>query len=140
MRTLVSVILFLSVATPLLAQSIFRCEGDQGEPVFSNVHCGGPASPVELGRDGVMDGSASMGSAHAQLERLRQLPEVGREKRRRGSRRMGFGERMELRKLQIRADGLRRDLLSPRGARARAELQRELRKASKRIEELRAKQ
>lgn len=120
-----------------LAQAVYRCEGDDGEPVFSNLHCGGAATPVELGGNRVMEGSVDLNKAQRQLKQVQNLPEIRREARKkRTSRRMGFGERMELRRLRIRAEGLRRDLRVPRSETSRGSLERELRDVSRRIRKL----
>lgn len=137
----VAAVVLLAAAGTMANTGVFRCEGEHGEPVFSNLHCGGGAIPVELGRDRVMAGSASLREARDQLQRVQRLPAPERDVRpRRGGGRPGFGERMELRRLEIRADGLRRDLMTPRGRQAREELERELRAVTERIRQLKTGQ
>lgn len=126
--------IILLIAGSTLAQ-VYRCEGEDGEPVFSNLHCGGAATPVELGRDRVMEG-VDLNKAPRQLKQLQKLPDIRRDVRKKKTPRMGFGDRMELRRLRIRAEGLRHDLKVPRGAASRRSLERDLRKTSRRIREL----
>lgn len=141
MKLLVGISLLLClVVGGLHAEVIYQCEGAAGEPVFSNVHCGGGAQKVELGSPAVLGGAPPLAQTRRQIRALQSMPVTESGPRRRPSSRqgLGFGERMELRRLEIRADGLRRDLDGKgRSANSRQALKRELVETARRIRELR---
>ena len=129
------------------ASVIHQCLGEHGEPVFSNIHCGKVIERVELGEAMFIDGEAMRDTARRQLKVLQSMSPNERrannssatsaKSTRKG---LGFAERAELRRLEIEADGLRRDLNRAINQRKRASLKANLKAASRRISALQKKQ
>ena len=96
---------------PLGADTLYRCQGAGGVPLFSNHPCDDSSEPLELPEIGVIgsdDGGAELQRRVAAMERI---AGVKPPKRKSGkSTGLSFGERMALRQLEIRRDGLRRDV------------------------------
>ena len=108
--TLAPVLLFLSL--PLLADTLYRCDGPDGVPLFANVPCDEHSKPLELpeiGRIGSDDDGALLRQRTAAMARIADIPVESRRSAKTSSG-LTFGQRMTLRKLEIRRDGLQRDV------------------------------
>ena len=108
--TLAPVLLFLSL--PLLADTLYRCDGPDGVPLFANVPCDEHSKPLELpeiGRIGSDDDGALLRQRTAAMARIAGIPVESRRSAKTSSG-LTFGQRMTLRKLEIRRDGLQRDV------------------------------
>lgn len=103
------VLLLLSL--PLPADTLYRCTGTNGEPLFANVPCDEDSEPLvlpEIGRIGSDDGGALLRQRSEALARIADATAPsGRAAKSPG---LTFGQRMTLRQLEIRRDGLQRDV------------------------------
>lgn len=145
--TISTIVLCTVVVNNAFSSVIHQCLGEHGEPVFSNLHCGEVVDRVELGDAMFIDGKAMRDTARRQLKVLQSMPRNERsatsanaasaKSNRKG---LGFAERAELRRLEIEADGLRRDLNRAINQRKRATLKADLKAASRRISALQKKQ
>lgn len=103
-------LLFLSL--PLAADTLYRCEGSDGVPLFANLPCDENSQPLELpeiGRIGSDDGGALLRQRTEAMARIANVPAATGAKAKPSSG-LTFGQRMTLRKLEIRRDGLQRDV------------------------------
>lgn len=107
-----SVLLTALLATQVaVAQNLYRCETPEGVPLFANVPCGPDSEPLdlpEIGRIGSDDDGEALRRRTEALARM-----AGIEPQRPvpvASKGLSFGERMTLRKLEIRRDGLLSDI------------------------------
>lgn len=119
---------------------IFQCAGAQGEPVFSNSACGVLQQEVKLGETGIIDGAVTR-TLQERASAIRALPaepsrKVPKKETGHIPGRRSFGERVELRRLSIKEDGLVHDLRRALGGNARLSLQRSLEKTRRKIEAL----
>jgi len=111
-RWIVSVALLTLLAIQTAgAQNLYRCDTPEGVPLFANVPCGPDSEPLDLPEIGQI-GSDDDGEALRQrTEALARI--AGIEPQRSApvaSKGLSFGERMTLRKLEIRRDGLQSDI------------------------------
>lgn len=119
--------------------SIYQCDGDNGEPVFSNFGCENNPRIISLGEMSVVEGGSAK-ALRQQAKTVRDLPVQTPAKRKRSApkpRAQTFGERVELRKLTMRAEGLRRDLRRAVSGGARLTLKKELHDVERKIEQRR---
>ena len=131
----------LMISLPGAARDIYKCD-HQGVPLYSHLPCTADARPVDLPELGQLGSHEDAARVRDRLEALQSM--AGPESRAKPlpTRRNGlsFGERIQLRKLEMRADNLRRDLLNRRGnADWRSATQRELRSLQQQINALRAR-
>lgn len=121
------------------ADVLYRCDGPGGVPLFANVPCGEDSEPLVLPEIGVIgsdDQGAELQRRSAALAAMAGIDPPPKSAARKSAG-LSFGERMTLQQLEIRRDGLRRDignkaLTSP----YRKSLASELRLVEKRIREL----
>jgi hypothetical protein len=102
----------LLASTVVQADTLYRCASTDGVPLFANRPCDENSEPLvlpEIGRIGSDDQGEALRQRTEALARI-----AGIEPERRPSAPatsgLSFGERMTLRKLEIRRDGLRRDV------------------------------
>jgi hypothetical protein len=102
----------LIASTFTWAEVLYRCEGPGGVPLFANIPCSEDSEPLQLPEIGVI-GSDDKGaelqrrtSAMAAMAGIDPAPTP----RSGQSAGLSFGERMALQQLEIRRDGLRRDV------------------------------
>lgn len=132
----------LWLACPMAsASAVYKCVIN-GTTLYSHLPCEPGADPValpELGRLGSLEDAELIRS---RLQTLRDLPVAQRRTSSAPVRRgLSFGERINLRKLEMRADSLRRDLLRQHGNPTwRRSLGEELEALQERIDELRARE
>lgn len=135
-------LLLTTLSLPLFADTLYRCDGPDGVPLFANEPCDEQAEPLvlpEIGRIGSDDGGQLL------RQRADAMARIGRTKTtkatasraRPSSSGLTFSERMTLRQLEIRRDGLHRDVrnhvLTPS---FRKELRIELREVNQQIKRL----
>ena len=102
-------VLVLMIAAPAHAE-IFRCQGVDGEPLFSNLPCASDAQLVQLREATIIDGGEGvLDRTRRQLKSLKSIPIPAAKKRRADDSGPGFGERMAMRQLEIEVDGLERE-------------------------------
>jgi len=129
----------LLLSLPLQAEPLYRCTGLSGEPLFANQPCGPDSESValpEIGRIGSDDGGADLKRRSQALARIDTEParHSGRAADTSG---LTFGEEMTLRRLEIRRDGLERDVRNQAlTENFRRQLREELALVKKRIREL----
>ena len=102
----------LLLSLPLAADTLYRCDGPDGVPLFANVPCDEHSQPLELpeiGRIGSDDGGALLRQRTEAMARIADIPATGQGSAKSSSG-LTFGQRMTLRKLEIRRDGLQRDV------------------------------
>lgn len=102
----------LLLSLPLAADTLYRCDGPDGVPLFANVPCDEHSQPLELpeiGRIGSDDGGALLRQRTEAMARIADIPATGQGSAKPSSG-LTFGQRMTLRKLEIRRDGLQRDV------------------------------
>ncbi|MFN3713521.1 MAG: hypothetical protein ACK4SX_07680 [Alcanivoracaceae bacterium] len=108
-----SVVVAIAVlATVANADTLYRCASADGVPLFANRPCDEHSEPLVLPEIGRI-GSDDQGEALRQrTEALAKIAGIEPERRTTAPPPTGlsFGERMTLRKLEIRRDGLRRDV------------------------------
>lgn len=135
------ILVFCLASGDLVAGDIYKCE-HQGTVMYSHVPCEPGAQPIDLPELGRLGSGADFEALRHRVDALKQVdaPAAARTPvsgRRRG---LTFGERNELRKLQIRADGLRRDLTNwHRHSSYRGSLEAELDTVEDRIRQLEKK-
>lgn len=102
----------LLLSLPLAADTLYRCDGPDGVPLFANVPCDEHSQPLELpeiGRIGSDDGGVLLRQRTEAMARIADIPATGQGSAKSSSG-LTFGQRMTLRKLEIRRDGLQRDV------------------------------
>jgi len=130
-------VLVLMIAAPAHAE-IFRCQGVDGEPLFSNLPCASDAQLVQLREATIIDGGEGvLDRTRRQLKSLKSIPIPAAKKRRADDSGPGFGERMAMRQLEIEVDGLERDLRRARTAEKQRVLREELKQARNQLKSLR---
>ena len=108
---IIAALLALSAYTPLEADTLYRCQGAEGEPLFANQPCDDHSKPLELPDIGVIGSDDGGAELQRRVDAMARIAGVEPPKRKRGrSTGLSFGERMTLRQLEIRRDGLRRDV------------------------------
>lgn len=126
------------------ADAIYRCVDSNGATVFANAPCDSASTPLTLPPLGIIGSDDGGASLNQRLRRLRAQPDPKSPAKRRGGsskRPLGFSERVTLRKLEIRRDGLEKDI--KKGALSddyRAALQDELRDVKRQLRELKARE
>lgn len=136
----------LMVVAPVVMaaeEMIYQCDGDNGEPVFSNLRCETNQRIISLGEMSVIPASSAQ-SLRKQTKAVRALPGDTRlEKKLRRTAASSkeqqaktFGERVELRKLRMRAEGLRRDLRRAVSGNARIALKKALHDVERKLKQL----
>ncbi|MBQ0753911.1 MAG: hypothetical protein KBT87_06140 [Gammaproteobacteria bacterium] len=121
------------------AVSIYQCDGDNGEPVFSNSGCENNQRIIPLGEMSVIEGGSAQ-ALRQQAKTVRDLPvqkSKPRKKLDKQQRTETFGQRVGLRKLTMRAEGLRRDLRRAVSGNARLTLKKELHEVERQIQQRR---
>lgn len=107
----VTVLLALSSFTPLGADTLYRCQGTDGVPLFANQPCDEYSEPLDLPEIGVIGSDDGGAELQRQVDAMARIAGITPPKRKPGkSTGLSFGERMTLRQLEIRRDGLRRDV------------------------------
>jgi len=126
---------------PLLAMAgpVYKCQRAE-TTLYSHTPCEAGAQPLDLPRLGILGSARDHAAVQARRKSLRAIPEPAPRPRqpRKRPRRLSYGERMTLRKLEIEADGLARDI--PKWSESssyRQALEEELRLVKERIAELR---
>ena len=134
-----SLLVFMLLAAPLQADTLYRCIGLSGEPLYANQPCGDDSEPValsEIGRIGSDDGGADLKRRTAAMAAM-DTPSPRPPRPRSTSPGLSFGEEMTLRRLEIRRDGLERDVRNRAlTENFRRQLREELALVKKRIREL----
>ncbi|MCB1837416.1 MAG: DUF4124 domain-containing protein [Alcanivoracaceae bacterium] len=132
-------LLLLLIAAPVSAE-IFRCQGADGEPLFSNLPCASDAQLVQLREATIIDGGEGvLDRTRRQLKSLKSIPVPAAKKRQPGTSGPDFGDRMAMRRLEIEVDGLERDLRRARTAEKQRALREELKQARSELKSLRKK-
>lgn len=132
-------LLVLMIAAPAHAE-IFRCQGVDGEPLFSNLPCANDAQLVQLREATIIDGGEGvLDRTRRQLKSLKSIPVPAAKKRQPGASGPDFGDRMAMRRLEIEVDGLERDLRRARTAEKQRALREELKQARSELNSLRKK-
>jgi hypothetical protein len=104
---------FTMLASTLVqADTLYRCASTDGVPLFANRPCDENSEPLvlpEIGRIGSDDQGEAL---RLRAEALAKIAGIEPDRRSAAPAPSGlsFGERMTLRKLEIRRDGLRRDV------------------------------
>ncbi|MCC1496189.1 hypothetical protein [Alcanivorax sp. 1008] len=109
---IITAFVVLSSFTPLGADTLYRCPGPDGVPLFANQPCDEHSKPLELPEIGVIgsdDGGVELRRRLHAMERIADLP-ARKERSTESSPGLTFGQRMALRQLEIRRDGLQRDV------------------------------
>ena len=133
-----ALLLILSSFSPLRADTLYRCQGLNGVPLFANQPCDEHSEPLDLPEIGVIGSDDGGAELQRRVDAMARIAGIEPPKRKQGkSTGLSFGERMTLRHLEIRRDGLRRDignqgLASP----YRNSLAEELAQVERRIREL----
>ena len=97
--------------TPLGAETLYRCQSADGVPLFANRPCDEHSEPVELPEIGVIGSDDDGAELKRRVDAMARIAGIRQPKRKHGnSTGLSFGERMTLRQLEIRRDGLRRDI------------------------------
>lgn len=132
-------LLLLLIAAPVTAE-IFRCQGADGEPLFSNLPCANDAQLVQLREATIIDGGEGvLDRTRRQLKSLKAIPVPAANKRRADNSGPDFGERVAMRQLEIEVDGLERDLRRARNPEKQRALREELKQARSELKSLRKK-
>lgn len=126
---------------PLLAMAgpVYKCQSAQ-TTLYSHTPCEAGARPLDLPRLGILGSARDHAAVQARRKSLKAIPEPAPRvrKQRKGPRRLSYGERMTLRKLEIEADGLARDISKwSKSSSYRQALEEELKLVKERIAELR---
>lgn len=136
-------LLLTTLSWPLFADTLYRCDGPDGVPLFANAPCDEQAEPLELpeiGRIGSDDDGRLLRQRANALSRMGGV-KADKPNTRSVSTGLTFSERMTLRRLEIRRDGLQKDVrnhsLSPA---FRKDLREELRKVNRQISQLELRQ
>lgn len=136
-------LLLTAFSWPLFADTLYRCDGADGVPLFANEPCDEQAEPLvlpEIGRIGSDDDGRLLRQRANALSRMGGV-KADKPNTRPASAGLTFSERMTLRRLEIRRDGLQKDvrnhLLSPA---FRKDLREELRKVNRQISQLELRQ
>jgi hypothetical protein len=119
--------------------AIYQCDGKNGEPVFSNSGCDNNPRIISLGEPSIIEGSSAQ-ALRQQAKAVRDLPVEKRAKTNASAARRKvetFAGRVELRKLTMRAEGLRRDLRRAVSGGARLTLKKELHDVERQLKQLR---
>ena len=135
----------LLLSAPVGASDVYKCQrGDT--TLYSHTPCSPEAKPLDLPRIGILGSARDHEAVQAIHKALRDMPTPQgstRQASRQDSpsqRRLSYGERMTLRKLEIEADGLARDIQKwSRSSSYRRALEEEYRMVKARIRELRAR-
>ncbi len=137
----ITVLLALSPLTPLGADTLYRCQGLDGVPLFANQPCDEHSEPLELPEIGLIGSDDGGTELQRRVDAMARIAGIEPAKRKPGkSTGLSFAERMTLRQLEIRRDGLRRDVGNQgRASPYRKNLADELRLVEKRIRELEAR-
>jgi hypothetical protein len=140
-QPLITSLWMLALSLPAAADTLYRCDGPDGVPLFANVPCGTNSTPVQLSEIGVIgsdDGAASLLRRTEAMARIAGIePPAKRDDAPQG---LSFGERMTLRQLEIRRDGLERDVRNRSlSSSYRTNLTKELALVNRRIRELEAR-
>lgn len=107
----ITTLLVLSSLTPIGAETLYRCQGADGVPLFANRPCDQYSEPLDLPEIGVIGSDDGGAELQRQVDAMARIAGIKQPKRKRGkSTGLSFGERMTLRQLEIRRDGLRRDI------------------------------
>ncbi|MDF1628424.1 MAG: hypothetical protein P1U78_01400 [Alcanivoracaceae bacterium] len=109
---IIAVFLVLSSFAPLGAETLYRCQGMDGVPLFANRPCDSHSEPLELPEIGVIgsdDGGVELQRRVDAMARIADAPAV-KQRSAKSSPGLTFGQRMTLRRLEIRRDGLQRDV------------------------------
>lgn len=107
----ITVLLALSSFTPLGAETLYRCQGADGVPLFANQPCDEHSEPLDLPEIGVIGSDDGGAELQRRVDAMARIAGIKPAKRKSGkSTGLSFGERMTLRQLEIRRDGLRRDV------------------------------
>lgn len=108
---IIAALFVLSSLTPLGAETLYRCEGADGVPLFANQPCDEYSEPLDLPEIGVIGSDDGGAELQRRVDAMARIAGIEQPKRKRGkSTGLSFGERMSLRQLEIRRDGLRRDI------------------------------
>jgi len=127
------------MAAPVPAE-IFRCQGADGEPLFSNLPCASDARLVQLREATIIDGGEGMlDRARRQLKSLKSIPVPAAKTRQADDSGPGFGERVAMRQLEIEVDGLERDLRRAHNPEKQRALREKLKQARSELKSLRKK-
>lgn len=130
-------ILLVFAAAPATAE-IFRCQGADGEAMFSSLPCASDARLVQLREATIIDGGDELlDRTRRQLESLKSIPVPAAKKRKPDASSPGFGERMAMRQLEIEVDGLERDLRRARNPEKQRTLREQLKDARSELKSLR---
>lgn len=129
------------VCSPASASTVYKCVIN-GTTLYSHLPCEPGADPVALPELGRLGSLADAEQIRSRLQALRDLPVVQRRTSTAPARRgLSYGERINLRKLEMRADSLRRELLRQHGNPTwRRSVGEELEALQERINELRARE
>lgn len=131
--------LLLLIAAPAKAE-IFRCQGADGEPLFSNLPCASDAQLVQLREATIIDGGEGvLDRARRQLKSLKSIPVPAAKTRQGDDSGPGFGERVAMRQLEIEVDGLERDLRRAHNPEKQRALRKQLKEARNELKSLRKK-
>ena len=112
MKPLLFIPALLFISTSLAADTLYRCDGADGVPLFANVPCDEHSLPLqlpEIGRIGSDDGGVLLRQRTEAMARIAEIPATGQGAAPSSSG-LTFGQRMTLRQLEIRRDGLQRDV------------------------------
>lgn len=133
----------LSILIPAIGlagnNAIYQCDGKNGEPVFSNSGCDNNPRIISLGEPSIIAGSSAQ-ALRLQAKAVRDLPVEKRAKTNASAARRKvetFAGRVELRKLTMLAEGLRRDLRRAVSGGARLTLKKELHDVERQLKQLR---
>lgn len=137
-------LLLVLLGGTVCAEAIYQCGETDGVPLFSNAPCDPDSAPLPLPPLGIIGSDDGGASLNQRLERIRAQPDpepVRRQRSKPAKRPLGFSERITLRKLEIRRDGLEKDVR--KGSLSedyRASLRRELNEVKRQLRALRARQ
>ena len=136
-HTITALLALLPVA-PLGADTLYRCQSADGVPLFANQPCDDYSEPLDLPEIGVIGSDDGGAELQRRVDAMARIAGIEQPKRQRGkSSGLSFGERMTLRQLEIRRDGLRRDISNQGQASPyRKSLAEELALVERRIREL----
>lgn len=125
MRATLLITGLLLLAGHVFGQPVYQCPGENGETLFTEQPCDEQASPMALPEIGTLPGMDRIPAYRKpDTEKPAARPEP------RGG--LSFGERNRLREIEIRLDGLQRDLRgSGRSSQRRAELRAEIKELEK---------
>lgn len=107
----IALLLVLSSLASLGADTLYRCHGADGVPLFANQPCDENSEPLDLPEIGVIGSDDAGAELQRRVDAMARIAGIEQPKRKRQqSTGLSFGERMTLRQLEIRRDGLRRDI------------------------------